>query len=56
MKSSEGGGDGGGDRPPSNLKRTIGLFQATIFGIGLILRAGIYSIIGEAAGIAGNIV
>ena len=39
MKSSEGGGDGGGGSPPSNLKRTIGLFQATIFGIGLILGA-----------------
>ena len=49
MKSSEGGS-------PSKLKRTIGLFQATIFGIGLILGAGIYSILGEAAGIAGNIV
>ncbi|WP_415310837.1 APC family permease [Candidatus Nitrosocosmicus sp. FF01] len=55
MKSSE-GGDGGGGSSPSNLKRTIGLFQATIFGIGLILGAGIYSIIGEAAGIAGNVV
>ncbi|HEU5120234.1 MAG TPA: APC family permease [Candidatus Nitrosocosmicus sp.] len=44
----------GGSTP--RLKRTIGLFQATIFGIGLILGAGIYSIIGEAAGIAGNIV
>lgn len=46
----------GEDRSPSELKRTIGLFQATVFGIGLILGAGIYSIIGEAAGIAGNIV
>ena len=46
----------GEDRPPTELKRTIGLFQATVFGIGLILGAGIYSIIGEAAGIAGNIV
>ncbi|HSA75176.1 MAG TPA: amino acid permease [Candidatus Nitrosocosmicus sp.] len=44
----------GGSTP--RLKRTIGLFQATIFGIGLILGAGIYSILGEAAGIAGNIV
>ena len=49
MISSEGGS-------PPKLKRTIGLFQATVFGIGLILGAGIYSIIGEAAGIAGNIV
>ena len=46
----------GEDRSPTELKRTIGLFQATVFGIGLILGAGIYSIIGEAAGIAGNIV
>jgi basic amino acid/polyamine antiporter, APA family len=46
----------GKDRSPTEPKRTIGLFQATIFGIGLILGAGIYSIIGKAAGIAGNIV
>lgn len=37
------------------LKRTITLFQATLFGIGLILGAGIYVIIGEAAKIAGNL-
>lgn len=37
------------------LKRTITLFQATLFGIGLILGAGIYVIIGEAAEIAGNL-
>jgi len=43
-----------GGESPSKLKRTIGLFQATVFGIGLILGAGIYSIIGEAFGIAGN--
>jgi APA family basic amino acid/polyamine antiporter len=43
-------------RSSSGLKRTISLFQATVFGIGLILGAGIYSIIGEAAGIAGNMV
>jgi basic amino acid/polyamine antiporter, APA family len=37
------------------LKRTITLFQATLFGIGLILGAGIYVIIGDAAEIAGNL-
>jgi len=37
------------------LKHTINLFQATLFGIDLILGAGIYVIIGEAAGIAGNL-
>ncbi|HEX6293604.1 MAG TPA: hypothetical protein VFZ46_00490 [Nitrososphaeraceae archaeon] len=38
------------------LKLTINLFQATLFGIGLILGAKIYVIIGEAAEIAGNII
>jgi APA family basic amino acid/polyamine antiporter len=37
------------------LKRTITLFHATLFGIGLILGAGIYVIIGDAAEIAGNL-
>ena len=37
------------------LKRTVNLFHATLFGIGLILGAGIYVIIGDAAEIAGNL-
>jgi basic amino acid/polyamine antiporter, APA family len=36
------------------LKRSISLFQAIMYGIGLILGAGIYVIIGDVAGIAGN--
>jgi len=40
----------------TELKRQLGLFQATIYGVGLILGAGIYVLIGEAAGIAGNTV
>jgi basic amino acid/polyamine antiporter, APA family len=36
------------------LKRSIGLFQAIMYGIGLILGAGIYVIIGDVAGIADN--
>ena len=35
------------------LKQSLGLFQATIYGVGIILGAGIYALIGEAAGIAG---
>ena len=31
------------------LKRSIGLFQAIMYGIGLILGAGIYVIIGDVA-------
>jgi len=38
------------------LKRYMGLFHTTMYGIGLILGAGIYVLIGEAAGIAGNAV
>jgi basic amino acid/polyamine antiporter, APA family len=36
------------------LKRSINLFQAIMYGVGLILGAGIYVIIGDVAGIAGN--
>ncbi len=37
-----------------SLKREIGLFGATSYGVGIILGAGIYALIGPAAGIAGN--
>jgi APA family basic amino acid/polyamine antiporter len=36
------------------LKRSISLFQAIMYGTGLILGAGIYVLIGDVAGIAGN--
>jgi APA family basic amino acid/polyamine antiporter len=38
----------------SELKRRMGLFQLTMYGVGLILGAGIYVLIGEAAGFAGD--
>ncbi|MCA9811852.1 MAG: amino acid permease [Nitrosarchaeum sp.] len=38
----------------SELGRHIGLFNLTMYGVGLILGAGIYVLIGEAAGLAGN--
>ena len=40
----------------SELKRHMGLFGTTMYGIGLILGAGIYVLIGQATGIAGNVV
>lgn len=40
----------------SELKRHMGLFQLTMYGVGLILGAGIYVLIGEAAGLAGDAV
>jgi len=36
------------------LRRSLTLFEATFYGIGIIVGAGIYALIGEAAGIAGN--
>ena len=41
-------------RPKYRLKREIGLLEATLYGIGVILGAGIYALIGVGAGIAGN--
>ena len=38
------------------LRRDLGLFQATVAGVGIILGAGIYALIGVAAGTAGNAV
>jgi APA family basic amino acid/polyamine antiporter len=48
-KNSEGKGN-----LPQELKRSINLFQAITYGVGLILGAGIYVIIGDVAAIAGN--
>ena len=36
------------------LKRTLGLFETTSYGVGLILGAGIYVLLGRGASIAGN--
>lgn len=38
----------------ASLSRNIGLFHLTMYGVGLILGAGIYVLIGEAASFAGN--
>jgi len=38
------------------LKRELGLLEVTLSGVGIILGAGIYALIGEAAGLAGNAV
>ena len=35
------------------LKRELSLFELTMYGIGIILGAGIYALIGKAAGVAG---
>ncbi|MFY9308070.1 MAG: amino acid permease [Bacteroidia bacterium] len=39
----------------ANLKRTLGLWECIFFGVGSILGAGIYTLIGKVAGMAGNL-
>jgi len=41
------------ERP--KLKRRISLFGVTVYGVGNILGAGIYALIGEVVGHTGNI-
>ncbi len=48
-------GSGAPDRGNS-LRRDLGLPAVTLSGIGIILGAGIYALLGEAAGMAGNAV
>jgi len=36
------------------LKRELGLFEAVVYGVGVILGAGVFALIGQAAGMAGN--
>lgn len=38
------------------MKRELGLLEVTLSGVGIILGAGIYALIGKAAGLAGNTV
>ena len=42
--------------PKIELKRELGLLEVTLSGVGIILGAGIYALIGKAAGLAGNTV
>ncbi len=42
-----------GSKEP-RLERNINLFEAIIYGIGIILGAGIYALIGKVVGVAGN--
>ncbi len=36
------------------LRKELGLFQVTLYGVGIILGAGIYALLGIGAGVAGN--
>ena len=43
-----------GDQP--HLRRTIGFWQMVFYGTGSMLGAGIYGLIGQAAGVMGSAV
>lgn len=51
-RSDGAGGTGGADGPP--LQRSIGMTQMAFYGLGSMLGAGIYGLIGKAAGQMGN--
>jgi APA family basic amino acid/polyamine antiporter len=40
--------------PNPPLRRELGLLEVTLSGVGIILGAGVYVLIGQAAGLAGN--
>ncbi len=40
----------------AELKRTLGLTECIFFGVGSILGAGIYTLIGKVAGLSGNFI
>ena len=42
-------------KKPPKLKRRVSLFALTVYGVGNVLGAGIYALIGEVVGITGNI-
>jgi APA family basic amino acid/polyamine antiporter len=45
-----------GTETPPTLRREAGLFQVITYGVGNIIGAGIYVLVGDAAGLAGNLV
>jgi APA family basic amino acid/polyamine antiporter len=47
-------GTGATEAATPTLRRDLGLFEVAVYGVGLILGAGIYAVLGEAAGVAGE--
>lgn len=44
------------DETKTPLKRTVGPFELTLYGLGSMLGSGIYALVGKAAGVVGNAV
>ncbi len=51
-----GAGDEGPEESGPALRRSIGPVQMALYGLGSMLGAGIYGLIGKAAGLVGNAV
>lgn len=49
-------GPGASESAVPTLRRDLGLFEVVVYGVGLILGAGIYAILGEATAVAGEAV
>lgn len=47
-------GPGMSDRETTHLRRSLGFWALVVYGVGDILGAGIYALVGKIAGIAGN--
>ena len=45
-----------GKRREYKLKKELGLWETTLCGVGIILGAGIYALVGKAAGMSGNMI
>ncbi|WP_277556147.1 APC family permease [Halobaculum limi] len=57
MSGSDGGdGPGASAAAGPTLRRDLSFFEVVVYGVGLILGAGIYAVLGAAAGIAGEAV
>jgi APA family basic amino acid/polyamine antiporter len=56
LSDSKSGATQSGGGPPQGLRKEAGLFQVVAYGIGNIVGAGIYVLVGDAAGLAGGLV
>lgn len=54
LAATDGAAPGASGAAPPSLRRDLGLFEVVVYGVGLILGAGIYAILGAASGVAGE--
>ena len=54
LGATDGAKTGASGAVTPSLRRDLGLFEVVVYGVGLILGAGIYAILGAASGVAGE--